>query len=271
MVKEKNRKLQPSLTHYTRVYKSLHLTRQKMQGTVAAPYGDVTAPLSFYGPPADNSEPYFIVSRDIGKEANFNFSDSIIDVPIHDVRSCKNEFTLDNDAFQVIKDAPQANTLHFTDDEAIKENYYSEVRQLLSKYIPGNIRIFVYDHTVRRESKGAEHRPLTRVHVDHTANNVIRRIRQYFPTEADSLLQERYRIVNVWRPLNKQPLESYPLAFASASTFEDHDVIPVEHRHEDGSLVREVGLVKYNSSQDSDITLELGKMLKGDIALRFAA
>jgi hypothetical protein len=220
-----------------------------MQRKVAAPCGNVTAPLNFYAPPDDNSEPYFIVSRDVGKEAKFNFSDSITDVTIHDVRSCENDFTLDHDAFQIITDAPLSKTIHFTDDEIIKTNYYPEVRQLLSECIPGNIRIFVYDHTVRRETKGAQYCPLTRVHVDHTANNAIRRVRQYFPTEADRLLQGRYRIINVWRPLNKEPLESHPLAFASASTFDDHDVIPVEHRFEDGSLVREVGLIKHNPSQ----------------------
>ncbi|TGO08453.1 hypothetical protein BTUL_0208g00040 [Botrytis tulipae] len=227
----------------------VRLAPHKMQRIVAAPCGNVTASLSFYEPPADNSEPYFIISRDIGKQATFNFSDSISDVAINDLRSYKNDFTLDHDAFRIITDAPQSKTIHFTDDEAIKKNYYPEVLQLLSECIPGNIRIFVYDHTVRREIKGAQHHPLIRVHVDHTVNNVIRRVRQYFPTEADRLLQGRYRIINVWRPLNKEPLESHPLAFASASTFDDHDVVPVEHRYEDGSLVREVGLIKYNPSQ----------------------
>lgn len=238
-----------SLNHSHRHVQISPLAMHKMQRTVAAPCGNVTAALSFYEPPADKSKPYFVVSRDIGKKATFNFSDSINDVAIHDVRSYRNNFTLEHDAFRIITDAPHSKAINFTDDEAIKKDYYPEVLQLLSECIPGNIQIFVYDHTVRSESREAQHQPLTRVHVDHTVNNVIRRVRQYFPTEADRLLQGRYRIINVWRSLNKEPLESHPLAFASASTCDDHDVIPVEHRYEDGSLVREVGLIKHNSSQ----------------------
>lgn len=219
-----------------------------MPRTIDVPCGDVTASLSFYRPPADNSEPCFTISRETG-DKKMNFSENIIDVTIHDVRNYKNEFTLDRDAFQITTNAPQSKTIDFTNDEAIKTNYYPEVQQLLSATIPGKIRIFTYDHTVRRETKGAQHGPLTRVHVDHTANNVIRRVREYLPTEADRLLQGRYRIVNVWRPLNKQPLESYPIAFASASTFDDADVIPVEHRYDDGILVREMGFINHNSNQ----------------------
>lgn len=60
------------------------------------------------------------------------------------------------------------------------------------------------------------------------------RVRRHLGDEANRLLQGRYRIINVWRPLNKKPVESSPLAFASSHSVDDADVIPVEHRYANG-------------------------------------
>ncbi|CCT75219.1 related to 7alpha-cephem-methoxylase P8 chain [Fusarium fujikuroi IMI 58289] len=222
-----------------------------MSSATEIPRGDITVPLNFYGPPADGSEPYFIVNKEDGNKPEFNFSDNSVDVTIHDIRSSENTFCIDHDAFQVVTDAPPpSEVIDFTDDEYIRANYYPEVKQSILEKLPGDIQIFIYDHTVRHQAEGgAQYRSLTRVHIDHTTNNAIRRMRQFFPTEADRLLQSRYHIVNVWRPLNKKPLESYPLAFASASTFDTADVILIQHRYKDGSIVTEVGLIKHSSSQ----------------------
>ncbi|KAF5622335.1 7alpha-cephem-methoxylase P8 chain [Fusarium sp. NRRL 52700] len=222
-----------------------------MSCATVVPRGNVTVPLNFYKAPANGSKPYFIVSKEDSIAPEFNFTDHSVDVIIHDLRGSENTFSLDRDAFQIVTDAsPPSEGIDFSDNKSIRAHYYPEVQQLISERLPGDVQIFIYDHTVRHQVEGeAQHRPLTRVHIDHTANNAIRRIRQFFPTEADRLLQGRYRIVNVWRPLNKKPLESYPLAFASASTFDNADVVPVQHRYKDGSLVREAGLIKHSSSQ----------------------
>ena len=47
-------------------------------------------------------------------------------------------------------------------------------------------------------------------------------------------LQGRYRIINVWRPLNGS-VQSAPLAFASAASVKDTGLVPVEHRYPDRS------------------------------------
>jgi hypothetical protein len=71
------------------------------------------------------------------------------------------------------------------------------------------------------------------VHIDQTAPSAAQRVRRHAssPEEADRLLASRYRIINVWRPLNPRPVESFPLAFASSATLRDADVVPVEHRY----------------------------------------
>ncbi|KAM3502649.1 hypothetical protein MY10362_004718 [Beauveria mimosiformis] len=48
--------------------------------------------------------------------------------------------------------------------------------------------------------------------------------------EAESFLEARYRIINVWRSLNRGPAESCPLAFASSRSVDDDDVVAVQHR-----------------------------------------
>jgi len=52
------------------------------------------------------------------------------------------------------------------------------------------------------------------------------------PAEAERLLQGRYRIVNVWRPLNGA-VQSFPLAFADSASVADEDLVGIEHRYPD--------------------------------------
>lgn len=69
--------------------------------------------------------------------------------------------------------------------------------------------------------------------------------------DAERLLQRRYRVVNVWRPPNKKPIESSPLAFASSYTVNDEDVIPVEYRYSSG-YTGYTAAIKHNENQRWD-------------------
>lgn len=210
------------------------------------PRGDVTATLNFYQPPPDGSKPYNQINP-VG-DAGRNYSDNPQPTLLHDIRGREADFTLDRDAFQIIQNvAPSAET-EFRDDQSIKDKYYPELEKLLLKHIPGSTRIFFFDHTIRRQDPSAPRAPVTRVHIDQTAKSVAKRVRRYFPDEADQLLQGRYRIVNIWRPLNKSPIEAFPLGFASSSTLEDEDVAPIEHRYPDG-YIGETAAIKQNPGQ----------------------
>ncbi|KPM39437.1 hypothetical protein AK830_g7125 [Neonectria ditissima] len=198
------------------------------------PRGDVTATLNFYKPPTDSAKPFNFVDTPPEGQPQRNFSDTSHEVVIHDIRGRETSFSLDNDAFQIIQNVPESKETKFRDDQSIKDNYYPEVEQLLLKNIPGANRVYFFDHTIRRQEPDSNRHPVTRVHIDQTAAAAAQRVRRYFPEEADKLLQGRYRIVNVWRPLNKTPLEAFPLAVASSASVEDDDVVPVEHRYPDG-------------------------------------
>lgn len=198
------------------------------------PRGDVKATLNFYNPPTDNSAPFNFVDTPPKGQPQRNFTDNPQSTIIHDIRGHESEYTLDHDAFQVIQDVPPSQEAEFVDDDSIKSNYYPELEQLLLNNVPGSNRVFFFDHTIRRQDPNAARAPVTRVHIDQTAEAVAQRVRRYFPDEADELLKRRYRLINIWRPLTKRPLESFPLAVASSASVEDKDVVPVEHRYPDG-------------------------------------
>lgn len=208
------------------------------------PRGDVTASLNFFQPPADGSLPF----NKVGDVLERNYSDNPTDVLIHDLRGRETEYSLDRDAFQIVQDVPPSKEADFVDDDSIKANYYPEVEKLLLDQIPGSERIFIFDHTIRRQIPNAHRSPVLSVHIDQTAKSVEKRVRRYYPDEADALLKGRYRLVNVWRPLNKSPVESLPLAIASTSTLKDDDVVSIEHRYTDG-YTGETAAIKHNSTQ----------------------
>jgi len=131
------------------------------------------------------------------------------------------------------------------DDEAkIKELYYPEVEKLLLDNVPGAETILLFDHTIRRPNHSRA--PVMRVHIDQTASSTVARVRLHLPSDADALLKGRYRIINIWRPLNG-PVVSHPLAVADSATVRDEDLVGVEHRYPDRT--GETAGVKFSKEQ----------------------
>ncbi|KAG7285121.1 hypothetical protein NEMBOFW57_009742 [Staphylotrichum longicolle] len=218
------------------------------------PQGDVIAPLNFYSPPEDGSAPYNLAGDVPPGAIPRNFGSLTKDVLIHDARGRESDFTLDHDAFQILRDQPPSSEpSSFTDDASIQTHYYPEVEQLLLSHVPGATKVIIFDHTIRRTSPSAPRQPVFRVHIDQTAASAAQRVRRHAasPEEADALLapSSRYRIINVWRPLNARPVESYPLAFASSATLRDADVVPVEHRYSATGYVGQTAAIRYHEAQ----------------------
>lgn len=219
-----------------------------MAVATAVPRGPVTASLHFYKPPEDDSVPYNNVDPNPGQPLR-NYFDTTEDVTISDIRGSETDYNLDKDAFQVLLGVPESKETEFVDETSIQEKYYPEVEKLLLDNIPGSNKVHIFDHTIRRTGPNENRQPVTRVHIDQTAKSVAQRVERYFPEEAERLLQGRYRIVNVWRPLNKNPVESLPLGFASTSSLESTDVIPIEHRYQQTGYVGETAAIRHNASQ----------------------
>ena len=82
-----------------------------------------------------------------------------------------------------------------------------------------------------------------RVHNDYTEWSGPQRVRDLLPDEADDLLQRRFAIVQVWRPI-RHPVETFPLAICDARSVSTDDFIISERRYPD--RIGEIYSVRYN-------------------------
>jgi len=214
------------------------------------PRGDVTVALKYFQQPVDPAGkpivPFNYVETPPAGEPQRNFGHLDIQVPVHDIRGSESNYNLDKDAFFVVSGVPESAEKEFTDDESIKKNYYPEVEQLILDNVPGSNRIFLFDHTIRRSKPDAPRAPVLAVHIDQTVKSATQRVHHHLPEEAEKLLKGRYRIINIWRPLNG-PVQASPLGFASSSTLKDEDLIPVEHRYPDRT--GETAGIRYDEGQ----------------------
>ncbi|KAI1093368.1 hypothetical protein F5B19DRAFT_450071 [Rostrohypoxylon terebratum] len=225
------------------------------QSPSTVPRGPVTAKLDFSHPPPPGVVAFNYVGTPPAGEPQRNLIPDPHLVSISDIRGRESDFTLDHDAFQIIRAVPPSSEetsptgSNFRDDESIKTHYYPEITRLLLASIPGSTHIHIFDHTIRRADPSAPRKAVQNVHIDQTGYSATKRVHRHMgAAAAPSLLRGRYRIVNVWRTLNRDPVETMPLAFASSATLEDADVVPVEHRYPDG-YVGQTAAIAYNPTQ----------------------
>ncbi|KAL2054922.1 hypothetical protein ABVK25_004744 [Lepraria finkii] len=207
------------------------------------PRGSVNTKLNFYAAPADGAKPFNYVETPPEGQPQRNFGDIELPVTINDIRGQESNFNIDTNAFATLTTGPSAEK-DFKDDVSIKKNYYPEVEELLLKNVPGAKRILLFDHTIRRAN--GNRNPVTRVHIDQTKASATARVRHHLPAEAETLLNDRVRIINVWRPLNG-PVQHTPLAFADSQTFKDDALIGIEHRYPDRT--GETAAVRHENEQ----------------------
>lgn len=222
------------------------VTNETTANSFEIPRGDVTSTLSYYEAPEDGAVPFNYVEEPPEGQPQRNFGEFKNRVTLHDIRGHEAEYTLDKDAFKVISNVPESAEKDFASDESIEKNYYPEIEKLVLDNVPGSNRVVIFDYTIRRASPGAPRAPVTRVHVDQTTESAKERVRRHLGDEAEKLLQGRYRIINVWRPLNG-PVLSFPLGFASSAFVENGDLIPIEHRYPDRTGY--TAGVRYNEGQ----------------------
>ena len=206
------------------------------------PRGSVTAQLHFFQPPEDGSKPFNYVESPPEGQPQTNFDLKGIPVNIQDIRGQESSFTMDKNAFETLTTGPSAEK-DFASEESIKKNYYPEVEELLLKQT-GAKRIVLFDHTIRRAT--GDRGPVNRVHIDQTTASATARIHHHLPNEADELLKDRVRLINVWRPINGT-VQSSPLAFADSSTVNDDALVGIEHRYPDRT--GETAAVKHANEQ----------------------
>jgi len=171
-------------------------------------------------------------------------------VQIRDVRPVAATLSLEHEGFQLLS-APTG--VDFDDEEAIQTRYYDETIELLKEQT-GASRVVVFDHTIRRRVpgvvsgvndrvKGVPRQPVPRVHNDYTLKSGPQRVRDLLGDEAEELLQRRFAVINIWRPI-RGPVFDAPLAVSDAGSIADGDLVATDLVYPDRT--GEIYYVKFN-------------------------
>lgn len=153
-------------------------------------------------------------------------------MPVRDGRSVAGTFSLDRNGFVLVEHLTQVTD--FFDLNQIKSVYYPEVERLIRE-VSGARRVVLFDHTLRTGDRAEQQarlirEPVLSAHNDYTEWSGPQRLREILPGEAQSLLQRRFAIIQVWRAINR-PIESNPLAVADAGSVALEDFLVAERRY----------------------------------------
>ena len=143
-----------------------------------------------------------------------------------------NELSLERNGFVFVEHKTAVKD--FFDRQQLETVYYREVEQLI-KTQSGAARVVLFDHTLRSGDEAEREERLIRepvlsAHNDYTEWSGPQRVRDLLPDEAETLLQRRFAIIQVWRAIN-QPIQSNPLAVADASSVAPSDLLVAERRY----------------------------------------
>lgn len=219
---------------------------------LTVPRGPVEVEIAFIVP-RPGTEPLFnYVETPPDGQPPRNFDEVPFKITLTDIRGHEDAYNLEHDAFQVLPNIRTATTHEtYYDDEAVQRVYYPEVEKLLLENVPGAHKVVIFDHTIRRQGSATGRQPVTRAHVDQSTAAAAERVRLHISDkdEAEELLKGRFRIINVWRPINGTVV-SAPLGFADSRSIDagpEGDLLKIEHRypHRTGEIMG----VKYNEKQ----------------------
>jgi hypothetical protein len=155
-------------------------------------------------------------------------------VPIRNGRPLADRFEFEREGFRFVPHRSQV--ADFMSDAEVRRTYYPECEELI-KRVSGAERVVVFDHTLRTASSAQRETQkirdiVSRVHNDYTEWSGPQRVRDIMGDEADALLQGRFAIIQVWRPIN-HPVESHPLAICDAQTVKPETLVVNERRYPD--------------------------------------
>jgi len=187
----------------------------------------VPTTLNYWNDPGDGSKPTPIF---IGKGRISNERPHLAhDVVVTDVSGDEDLYSLDSHGFQYVRH--ESRETDFTEEQAIRETYYKECEQLL-KDVTGAGRVHIFNHKVRRGPTQWHHLglknlanrgPVTKTHVDQSYDGAELRLRWEFPDDADALVERRYQIINIWRPI--KTILKDPIAVADSKSVPDADLV----------------------------------------------
>ena len=155
-------------------------------------------------------------------------------VMIRNGRPLAERFDFEREGFRFVPH--RSRVADFASDDEVRRVYYPECEALI-RQVSGARRVVVFDHTLRTASDTQRETQkirdiVSRVHNDYTEWSGPQRVRDIMGEEAEALLQRRFAIIQVWRPIN-HPVESHPLAICDAQTVRPETLVVNERRYPD--------------------------------------
>lgn len=153
-------------------------------------------------------------------------------LPITDARPMAGILSLDQHGFVLAQQDTAVDD--FYDPEQVRRIYFPEIEQLV-KALTGAETVLVFGEAVRSEGPEArtDRLPARNAHVDFNEATVRRFVQMMVePGKAARLLQQRFALINLWRPI--RPVEKVPLAVCDATTVSEGDLILGEIGHKPG-------------------------------------
>jgi hypothetical protein len=125
------------------------------------------------------------------------------------------------------------------------------VEQLVKK-LTGATKVVAFDHNIRcapraKQGEAGISIPVLFAHNDYTIKSGPQRVRDLLPVEeAEKLLQHRFAVINVWRPI-RVPAQDTPLAVCDAQSMGQKDFIATDLKFP--NRTGEIYSVAYNPEQ----------------------
>ena len=114
--------------------------------------------------------------------------------------------------------------------------FRSEIKELV-RSATGADQVHIFDHTrraatdnLRKAVKSRE--PASVIHNDYTDFSAPQRLRDLLPDQAETRLQNRFAIVNVWRSIFGT-VETFPMAFCDSTSVDTDDLVAVKRLSND--------------------------------------
>ncbi|KAK0628900.1 methyltransferase CmcJ [Bombardia bombarda] len=160
-------------------------------------------------------------------------------VVLRDFSTRRDAFSTDIQGFELDTFPTSLLPSQLKDLATVEELYHPEaVAFLEQKY--GATKVFIFDTTIRSAQKPERDASAllrnqqilglaTDCHVDQSPGSVRRRVQHSLPDEAQTLLKQRVRVINIWRPL-VQPYHSNPLAMCDWRSTVPQDYTLSDHK-----------------------------------------
>jgi len=193
--------------------------------------GDVTGEINFYSHTIDDSSPWMDGTPKLVWTAS-NYVRIPTQTTIHDLRGKENTINLDKNGFEVHKYDGQIHE-EFDDNSEAQQCYYADIISILKKRL-GASRVIVFNHIIR--SRGSwrtadqcdpSHKnPVFYPHVDNDSSAARFKVKEILgEEEAKKMMQNRFQIINIWRPLGSNPIMNTPLTLCDYRSLDlDNDI-----------------------------------------------